>query len=234
MTTEVQKKLDNLPKTKVTLVSTLPYKIREPKWGLIPSVYEIPAATEDKHGKMIPGLAYIADGYHNVIIPLSDDKAPPMKVTDTAEIIARSLIDDYVNANLSISYDVLDNGAVPIPGLFYVEGRKGAVEIELQFEPLLTQAKKNTLAWFERLVKLADDDWAKNKQYKMITDLQRTACTALRLQREWNFNVFEQQANLCFGCKSIINPSALVCANCGFILNPEEYSKVKHQFVTVK
>lgn len=215
---------------KVTLASTLPFKLREAKYGLVPSLYEVPASTLSDKGKIRPGVLHIADGYHDVLIPLSDDRAPAMRVVDTAEKIAESLINDYINANLSISWDPLDNGAMAIPGLFFVDGKLSVEDVELRCPRELEASISNTKAWFERLVKLADDDWAKYHQYKMITDLQRSACKYLNLSREWNFDVFTNEQNLCWGCKSLINPQAIKCAHCGAILQVEEYEKKKALF----
>jgi len=67
----------------------------------------------------------------------------------------------------------------------------------------------------------------------MITDLQRIACKYLRLTREWNFDVFEALGNLCWACKTALNPTAIICQNCKAIINKTEFDKMKGQFANV-
>jgi hypothetical protein len=211
---------------KSTVVSTLPFELVEPKPGLIPSIYVIPSAKGSDFSYL-----HVADGHHLVLIPLTDSKTPPMRVTDTSERISQSLIDDYVNASLSIDYTPNENGSIAIPGLFWVEGALNRDEIVARHSDRVKAAKNNTMAWFERLVKLADDDWAKNESHRTITDLQRKACTYLNIDRAWNFDIFKQLSNLCWACKSIVNPLAIICHECNAVLNVTEYEKNKNRFV---
>jgi hypothetical protein len=222
---------------KVTVVSTLPWALFEPKYGLIPDLYMVPRAK--KRGEI--GILTVADGYHYQLIPMASDRMPPLKVVDVGEVIAESIITDYISASLAIDRTPLENGAVPIPGLFWVEGvyedhksqeRDAQLKQKLKLENAerIHQALQNTTAWFERLIKVADDDWAKYHQYRFITDSQRAACGWLGLQREWNFSVFEANNSLCWACKKVVNPTAIICS-CGAILNQAEYEKRKSQFV---
>lgn len=212
--------------SKATVVSTLPFKLVESKPGLFPFSYEIPAAPKDGISSLT-----VEDGYYLELIPLADERVPPRKVPVLSIEIARGLVEDYTNANLGISYDPLENGAVPIPGLFFLEGSLHPLSISKEHKHRVDQARMNTMAWFQRLVKIADDDWARNHQHKMITDLQRSAATFLGLKdREWNFDVFSSENALCWACKSTVNPLAMICSSCKAILKPEEYEKNKAKF----
>lgn len=206
---------------KSTVVSVLPFVLTEEKPGLNPSYYEIPSAKEK-------GLAVLVvkDGFHNVLIPYSDDKAPPMRVTDTSERIAESLILDYVTSCLAVDYET---GA--LPGLFWLDGEISEAQIKISYTKRLEQAVTGTKLWFQRLVKLADDDWQKYHQHRSITDLQRSACSYLNMTREWNFDVMTEGNRLCWGCKAAVHPAAIVCGNCKAIINMEEYQKNKDRFV---
>lgn len=207
--------------SKVTLVSTLPFKLTEHKPGLNPSYYEVPAAEYNDISTIV-----IEDGFHLLLIPLTDSKVPPMRITDTAEQIAASLIRDYVSAKLAID---LETGA--IPGLFWVEGKMSTLEIKQRFPHKVEVALHQTTLWFENLVKLADDDWAKSKQHRSISGEQRDACNFLNLEREWNFSAQAELNNLCFACKSVVHPEAIICSVCKAILNQVAYDKKKSQFV---
>lgn len=212
-----------------TVVNTLPFRLSEPKPGLVPSLYEIPAAP----AKGQVGTLTVHDGYHLVVIPLTDERTPPMKVTDTSERIAQSLIDDFVSACLGVDYEVRDNGTMAIPGLFWLKGDVSPQVVVSKHASQVESAVKNTVTWFEKLVRLADDDWAKNHMHKAITDLQRRACSYLNLEREWNFDVLKNLSTNCWSCKSVVNNEAIVCPTCRAILNAEEYKKNKERFATV-
>jgi len=208
---------------KSTIVSVLPFALTEEKPGLIPGYYEIPMAEKGDFSILV-----VKDGYHNVLIPLADDKAPPMRVTDTSEKIAESLIMDYTNACLAIDYELS-----AFPGLFWIEGEQTKALIKTLYAAKLKSANEMTMRWFERLVKMADDDWARYHQHRTITDLQRHACTYLNMSKEWNFNVMTDGAKLCWGCKVAIHPRAITCSNCKAIINMEEYTKNKDRYVNV-
>lgn len=212
---------------RVTLVSTLPFMLTERKPGLIPEYFEIPAAPRGHIA-----LEVINDCYHLMLIPLSDEKAPPVSIPDFGEKVAQSIIQDYIQASLGADFTPLENGAVPIPGMFWVEGKLNKEEVLSRYSDRVKIALGNTKAWFQRLIIIADDDWKKFHQHKMITDTQRKACKYLELDREWNFDVFEQKINLCWACKTSLHPDAIVCSGCKAIINKEAFEKRKDQFVT--
>ncbi len=213
---------------KATVVSTLPFPLSEPKPGLHPSLIEVDGAD---HGDF--AITYLEDGYHLILMPGTDDKTPPIRITDTAEKIAQSLIDDYTSANLAVTFEKNSEGIQAVPGIFWVEGEFDKTWIKKNKTKELDLAFKQTAYWFERLVKLADDDWSRYHQHGMITDLQRQACNYLQLKnREWNFEVMSILQNLCWACKVSVHPDAIICQNCKAVINVEEYSKRSNQFAT--
>jgi len=209
-----------------TLVSTLPFGLREYKPGLFPSIYEIPPAPRGDIS-----VITIHDGFHLVTIPLSDEKAPPLRLTDTSEKICEGLIRDYVASAVFTSMGVRENGAAAVPGFFWKNGEWTVDEVKKKFVAEVAKAKKETANWFELVVKVADDDWQANRQYKMITEIQRAGCAYLGLKREWNFNVLENMSlPLCWSCKMQVHPEAIICSGCKAILNKTEYEKRKTEF----
>jgi len=211
---------------KVTLVSTLPFRLEEPKPGLIPSHFSVPAAEKGSISVLI-----IEDGFHQMLIPMSDPKAPPMRIPDSGESIAKSVIDDFIGACIAIGYEKQENGAVATPGLFFVPGALTVKEILTKHAAEVAQAQKNTNAWFQRLVVLADDEWQRTRQFKLITKLQRIACRHLGLEKEWSQDVLLRSSGVCWACKSPINPEAIICTACKAIVNQAEYDKHKTRFV---
>lgn len=206
--------------SRVTLVSTLPFKLIEEKPGLDPSRYEIPAADFNDIA-----VKTIKDGFHLFYVPMSSDKAPPMKIIDAAEQIAASLIQDYISAKLAID---LENEAVP--GLFWVPDFLSKMEVNGKYPEKVKAAKQRTIKWFENLVKLADDDWTKTHQHRSISGEQHSACKYLGLSKEWNFVAADTLANLCWACKSTINPEAIICPTCKAVLKKAEFEAKKGQF----
>lgn len=216
--------------SKSTVVSTVPFELEEPKPGLFPSLYTIPAAPKDGFSTLTVG-----DGYHLFLIPMTDDRTPPMKIIDTSERIAESLIADYIGSCLGTSYTPdADSKAPAIPGLFFFEGEYSKKEIGIKFFENIEGAKARTRSWFKRLVTMADDDWAKFHQHKMITDIQRGACNYLGIERDWNFNILTAKTTSCWSCKSPIHPLAITCNSCRAIINMEEYEKHKDRYLPTR
>lgn len=211
-----------------TVVNTLPFPLTEFKPGLIPDYYEIPAADKGDISTLT-----ISDGHHLQFIPLTDDRVPPLKMIDLGEVIAESLIRDYVSGCLGVDYTPLSNGAIPIPGLFSLRGEWDAMKVKVQKQKEIEKSVNNTIAWFERLVIIADDDWTKYHQFRFITDTQRHACKYLGLNREWNFSAFDAKNSICWACKSSVHPKAIICNQCGCVLNEKEFEANKSRFVKI-
>ena len=222
---------EQLEGKKVTIVSTLPFVLTERKPGQIPGYYEVEAAVD----KDSLGITFIGDAWFPELIPFADTKAPARRMDISAEKVANGVVSDYIGANLAVSHDVLSNGARRLPGIFWVNRIRNEDEV-LEFEKTKVKfARLNTIAWFEALVKLADDTWTKYRQHMFITDLQRSAATYLGAKdRDWNVNVIEQMASMsvCPACSTQVTATAMLCHNCRYILNPDLYEKNKSRFAT--
>lgn len=213
---------------RVSLVSTLPFLLEERKPGLIPELFVVNPAPKDGIS-----CSTIEDAHYNMLIPLGDDKSPPIKIPVLGENIAKAIIDDYIGASLAVNFTPSErNNAIAAPGMFWVEGVRIPAEVEQKFPEKVKKAKNNTIAWFMNLVTIADDDWKRLHQHKAISDLQRKACSYLGLEREWNFDIFQQNDNLCPACMTVLNPKALVCNVCKVVVNQVEFDKRKLQFAS--
>lgn len=204
---------------RVTLISTLPYILREEKPGMFPAIYEVNAAPE--RGKL--GITHIGNGYHLELVPYGDSKTPQRRIDIVAERIAEGLIFDYTAACLGVSFEPNDEGILRKPGMFWVSGVLSANEVAIRFAKEVETAQNQTAAWFWSLVTLADDDWGKYKQHKMITNIQRIAAKHLNLKREWSIDAVELVNNVCPACGESVNPGAAICKNCKAIVDPEKY-----------
>jgi hypothetical protein len=92
----------------------------------------------------------------------------------------------------------------------------------------IKEADARQILWFKNLVKMADDDWNKYRQHKTISDIQRYACGYLKLERPWLLDA-EVVAALseCPSCFEKVNPRAVVCAHCQYILDPARHKSMQ-------
>jgi hypothetical protein len=104
-----------------------------------------------------------------------------------------------------------------IPGLFWVEGDFTKTGVQAKHSDKIKEAKQCQARWFHALVKMADDDWARNRSHKSITPLQKLAATALESfigKKEWASVVDVQAYKACKFCTSQIPNEAVVCPVC--------------------
>lgn len=210
-----------------TVVSTLPILINETKPGLVPNNFIIQPAKKGEFTKLVIGVSY-----HFILN--NDPKLPPHAIPEASDVVAAAIVNDLKSSFMGTRSTPQSDGSVAIPGVFWVPGEPTDEEIVKNHKSLLDSAFKNTKAWFQQLVKIADDDWNRHRQRGMITDLQRTACTYLGLEKEWDIGTLLLQSSSCWACKSSINPEAIVCPNCKAIVNNKEYEKNKDKFMVMK
>lgn len=198
--------------TACTLVSLVPFELREEKPGVFPSLYVIPNAKDSDFEVLVIEEAtttmYVGLDKGNIILPLKSRE------------VANALVKDYCIAQLAYN----DNA---MPGLFFVEGRHDKKSIAANFPKELAIARTKQLNWFMALVRLADDDWAKYHRHATVSRLQRYACAALKLEREWAVEVKMEDIKLCPGCMTQVHPLAAICASCHTIINEEAFKKLK-------
>lgn len=202
---------------KATIVSLLPVEFDERKPGIYPGTCHIPAA---KTGDFEIGV--IGDGNCPVYL---DESRGSLSVMQTAETLAKSFVNDYINACLAVDWE----GKI-YPGLFWVAGEQTKATIKSGFKPQLEDAKQAQDRWFLALIRMADDDWNKNRSNRVITNLQRFAAEAMKDvvgNREWNSALVVENYKACKFCTSRIPSAALVCPVCSRQqVSDEEMKKV--------
>lgn len=204
----------------VTVCSIAPFPLSEKKPGLYPGEFIIPACKdmfEDVEVLTIEECRFY------VYLDLERGSFP---VRASAEQVAVSIINDYINAQIAVS-----DGCYP--GLFLVPGR--ATKKQVLDGNLIQEARNVQMRWYESLVKLADDDWSRYHQHRVITDIERHAAKAMNLEREWIISIPEHIRNadqvVCLVCRSQLEPETILCPQCNFIINPEAFEKIKHRFM---
>src|SRR5437762_9776268 len=163
-----------------TLISIVPFAISEFKPGIYPGTFDIPASKNE-----IPEVLVIGDSVYHVEI----DENRTITVKCQAADVAKAICEDYIVSNLAYSEEA--NAA---PGLFWASGIYDTAKIYSELKNHLEEAKERQKQWFIRLVRLADDDWEKTRQHKLISDMQRFAAKSLQLERPWIINPKEDRA----------------------------------------
>ena len=200
---------------KSTLVSVLPFALNESKPTLYPGEYHIPAA---KYPDGIETLV-IADAHG--LLYLDADRGS-LRVNIASEEVAKSIVDDYIRSVLAIDTHQR-------PGIFYLVGDYNSTEVAEEQAEALNKAHEYQRNWFQALVRIADDDWSKFHQHKIISNIQRVAAQCLNLSREW-LTLIPSESQLCPMCRIVVDPLAVLCMNCKTVLNPEKYKEYKVRF----
>ncbi len=194
----------------ITIVSLLPWALNELKPGLIPESYYIPPAKDG-----IPGVLHIKDARSNLYV--RDGKTYP--ITHPAEEVANALVGDYCSAQLQSGEDAK-------PAIFWVHGKFSGRDILEKFKTEVDSARTKQNVWFMKLIRLADDDWARFGQHRMITDLQRHAAKSLgQLAKPWMHSMEPQEFVKCPMCMTLVDSNAIICANCKYVMNAEKAKK---------
>lgn len=203
----------------VTVCSIAPFQLRERKPGLYPGEFYIPACKD-----MYKDVEYLVIDESRFYVYLDLERGS-FPVRASAEQIGVSIINDYVNAQLAVADDCY-------PGLFLVPHRINNKKEALESE-LIPTARAVQLRWFEALVKMADDDWEKYRQHRAISHIQREAARAMNLERDWLIATPPDKLGqmICLVCRTPLQPETIMCPNCGFVVNPEEFAKISDRFV---
>jgi hypothetical protein len=204
-----------------TVISILPISINEDK-PLIPSNYQIKAVrdTDNEVETLV-----IKRGSFRVYI---DESRPALIIPEPADVIAAGICRDF-----KVSASNVEPG-IAEPGLFWSRGAFTREEVlaskDLQGELYNTRAKQTK--WFKNMIAMADDDWNRYHQRRMISDLQRLACKCLHIERPWDIDLEIGKAVKmlsCKFCRAEVHPEAIICMHCRGVL---DMAKFKSDFVS--
>lgn len=200
--------------SKSTLISIVPFPIAEFKPGIYPGFFEVGASNNG-----VPQSLIVGDSKYHVEI----DENRTISVKCPSEDIARSVVDDYIVANLA--YSVEEDAA---PGFFWKLGAHDSESIVKNFSTDLEYHKGRQIRWFKKLVEMGDDDWEKTRQHRAISDIQRYAAKSLKLTRPWIISSTVIEGFIkCIACQTSVDPLAIICPSCKCILNMEKYKTLQ-------
>jgi hypothetical protein len=200
-----------------TVVSIVPVKIEIRKSGaLYPDSWDIPKADD-----LAPEVLVIDDAKTRVYLGV--ERGYFWTKILSAEL-ANAIVRDYIQSCICTDADCF-------PGIFDVPNTVVTKkDVEKVCAVQLTRARLTQSNWYNRLIRAADDDWAKSgHSHRTISNLQRDIAKKMRLNKEW---IFISQDDTPYGmlkcpaCKQNIEKDAIICAHCNLILKPEEHKKL--------
>lgn len=196
---------------KCTLVSLLPFGFYNKVPGLYPGEFRI--------DRVDPGdfdVLVLDSTLHYIYID-SDRGSIPYKIS--TDDLAISLVNDFRSSCLAVTENA-------VPGLFWVEGEYTKEQIGFLHAEELARVGAQQQNWFLNLVRMADDDWEKTHQHKLISDLQRWAAKSLGFERPYLVEVPKIKKQ-CPICGSNITEFAIICPTCRFILDEDKAATLK-------
>lgn len=199
------------PNDKSTVISIVTFDIMSVKPSLYPGRFSIPKGTDEN-----PTLIEVGQSVHYVMI---QDDMPHMPVITPSSDIARAIVEDY---KLSSIVTTPDAG----PGLMWLTGIIKKTDLLTKYKKNIEELIAYQRRWYTNLVQLADDDWQKYKNHKVISDIQRHACIELKLNREWLVRVI-QQGIKCPACGMMNDPEIVICNACRCVLNKDKWKELQ-------
>ncbi len=207
---------------KSTVISIVPFMIKEEKPGLIPNEFIIPACAD---GEVV--CKVIDQAIHYVYI---DKDRGSMRVIDPSYEVARSIVEDYCNSQL-------EAGPEQHPGIMWLPGEWTSEQFEAKYPEKLAALRQIQNNWYIAIVQLGDDDWEKTRQHYSISDTQRIAAKKLdpenKRNRPWiMINPSDTQPGkiemtTCPACGSDIPSTVVICRYCSYVLDPERHKAMQ-------
>jgi len=202
--------------SKATLVSIIPQELNEDKPGLIPSFFKIPAAPLGDISILV-----ISDCYHFIYL---DHERGSIRVADPALKVANAIVFDYITCQLARTADAE-------PGLTCFPGALTKDQVKTSRASELAELRVKQRNWFERLVSIADDEWARTGERRGISDLSRMGAKSLGLDKPWIRAVPAEISKVdmkpCPFCMEKIPAQAIVCRVCRGVIDTKKFKEMQ-------
>lgn len=204
-------------KMPATIIGLTRREVREEIPGMQIGAYCIPPADG-----MIPNILVIRDSFYYK----PDGEGNQDRILVGANDIANCVVHMHVTSQLMYRID-------RHPALFYIQDKELTVDdVMKDYSKEIKELLDKQRRWFVALVRLADDDWQRLPRHQMISDIQRTACKELGLNRPWLNSVPDEEKNDCPYCGSeLLNPLAPICPSCGKVHNPERLKELENKLM---
>ena len=198
-----------------TLVNGAPFQIKEQRPQCEPFEFFIKPADFLAGGLEVFPIEKSKQGVY------LDAQRGWMTVQKTGEEVAKSIVRDLLVAQIASDEPGYRPAIFWVPGMF-----DSGEQVKKQFADKVKEELECQKRWFQALVKLADNMWAKQPHAYMISDIHRAAALSLGVKRAWVDDAPGSMTQ-CPACFALIRKEAIVCYSCKLIVN-EEKAKALH------
>lgn len=196
-----------------TVFSIVPFTIHEFKPGLYPGSFKIEACLNDK----VPQRLVVGASEH--LMHQADAK--PIRIVTPSFVIAESLVRDFLDGQLWCD-------SIAHPGIAWLQGSVAISDFITKHEAMCKEMHDAQIKWFIRLCQQTDNEWAKNKHSRVVSDQARFAAKTLGLKPDWlDVEVAGLIDKRCPACDTRNAPGNAVCINCRCILDEAKYKTLK-------
>jgi hypothetical protein len=193
-----------------TVISFVPFEIKEHKPGLYPPHFHIEASD-----MKTPQLLHIGTCYHFLYM---DETRGSIRVPNPSDQVARAIVEDYITSQLSIDDEAR-------PALFWVPERMTIEEIQNKFKIEIMRHLLKQKKWFLNVAMLADNDWSRYHQHNVISSFQRKCADYIgwkASEHEWMSPLTTMESSACPACGMTYAKGIVICPNCKLILDKEK------------
>lgn len=227
-----------------TIVSIYPKDVIERKSAhLEPSTFRIPACLNEK------GISY--PDFGPITVPILDAKTKFYRMEGEwieapiiAFSLAKSIVYDFVSSCLDV--DISSDSFIG-PGLFAIDGsydradkvienydeKKANDWVRTEFGKELERIHLAQDRWFQLLVRRADNEFARTRSHRSVSDVHRLAARRLGIERDWTKDITLQAILKCPACRLSIDPLAVICPNCKFVLDAAKLAELQGKETSV-
>lgn len=203
-----------------TVISFVPFNINAHKPGLYPPIFQVKASD-----MKTPELLNVGTCYHFTYL---DETRGSLRVPNPSDLVARAIVDDYVNSQLSIDDEAR-------PALFWVPERVTVEEVKEKYKIEITRYLLKQKKWFLNVAMLADNDWNRYHQHNVISTFQRKCADFIgwnSLEHEWMGPQTTMKSSSCPYCGISVPDGLPVCTN-GHVVNPKLHKEIEERLVKV-
>jgi hypothetical protein len=203
-----------------TVVSLVPFEITAHKPGLYPPYFRI-ASSDMK----TPELLHVGTSYHFTYL---DETRGSLRVPDPSDQVARAIVEDYTNSQLSVD----DNSG---PALFWIPENLGVAEVQIKYKSEITRYLQRQKSWFLNVSMLADNDWSRYHQHNVISAFQRKCADIIgwnSAEHEWMSPQTTMESSSCPYCGVLVPKGLPICSN-GHVVNPKLQKEIEERLAKV-
>ena len=198
-----------------TVVSLVPFNLREEKPGLLPGTFIIPASD-----MKTPQTLKVGTSRHYVYL---DQDRGHLPVRTPSTEVAASIVRDYITSQQRV-------GPEAQPAIFWLAGSFSPKQILEDYSELVSESLEKQHRWFTLVCQQADDDWSKYHRHTVVSDVQRKMAQILGWnpeQHEWMAPNMTAIGTRCPACGTLAMMGAVVCSQCQCILDAEKYKTLQ-------